>query len=98
MSEKRFYVYILTNKPYGVFYVGVTSDLVRRVYEHKQGVVKGFTEKYNLKMLVYYEIMEESMAAIKREKLLKRWNREWKITMINRFNPDWNDLYETICQ
>ncbi len=96
MEDKQFYVYILTNKPYGVFYVGVTSDLVKRVYEHKEGVVDGFSKRYNTKMLVYYEIFGDPENAIKREKRLKRWSREWKIEAINQFNPDWRDLYESI--
>jgi putative endonuclease len=97
MQEKKFYVYIMTNKPYGVFYVGVTSNLPKRLYEHKEGVVEGFTKEYNLKMLVYYEVFEDAENAIKREKRLKRWSREWKIKAVNEFNPGWNDLYETIC-
>jgi putative endonuclease len=96
MREKQFYVYILTNKPYGVFYVGVTSDLAKRIFEHKNKVMDGFTKQYNLDRLVYYEIAENAEAAITREKKLKRWPREWKINVINQFNPEWNDLYETI--
>lgn len=96
MHNKQFYVYILTNIAYGVFYIGVTSDLVRRIYEHKNKLVEGFTKRYNLDMLVYYEIYEDADTAIRREKTLKRWPREWKINIINQFNPDWNDLYDTI--
>ena len=97
MAHKQFYVYILTNKPYGVFYIGVTSNLPKRVCEHKEAVVEGFSKEYNLKMLVYYEVFENAENAIKREKRLKRWSREWKIEAINAFNPEWKDLYETIC-
>ncbi len=97
MMAKQFYVYILTNKPYGVFYVGVTSSLPKRIYEHMHKLVEGFTEKYNLNMLIYYEVIDNAEAAISREKTLKRWKREWKINAINQFNPDWNDLYESIC-
>jgi len=96
MREKYFYVYILTNMPYGVFYVGVTSNLPKRIWEHKEECVDGFSKKYNLKMLVYYEIFEDAENAFKREKRLKRWSREWKIEAINRFNPEWKDLYDTI--
>lgn len=95
MQRKYFYVYILTNKPYGVFYIGVTSDLPGRTYEHREGSVDGFSKRYHLKMLVYYEDAEN---AIRREKRLKKWSREWKIEAINKFNPEWKDLYEEICQ
>jgi putative endonuclease len=98
MNEKQFYVYILTNKPYGVFYIGVTSNLIKRIYEHKNEVVDGFTKEFNLKNLVYYEIFTDAENAIKCEKRLKRWSREWKIEAINKFNPDWKDLYNEICQ
>ncbi len=98
MQEKRFYVYILVNKPYGVFYIGVTSNLIKRVYEHRCEFTDGFTKKYNVKMLVYYEILEDAENAFKREKRIKRWPREWKINAINHFNPAWDDLYEKICQ
>jgi len=97
MESKKFYVYLMTNKPYGVFYVGVTSNLPKRIYEHRSGVTDGFTKEYHLKMLVYYEIFDDADNAIRREKRLKRWSREWKIEAINSFNPEWNDLYETIC-
>ncbi len=97
MHEKQFFVYILTNKPYGVFYVGVTSDLVKRIYQHKTKAADGFTKDYHLDKLVYYEMAETAEAAITREKQLKRWPREWKINIINQFNPDWDDLYDTIC-
>ncbi len=96
MHEKLFYVYILTNKDFGVFYIGVTSNLERRIYEHKSKLIKGFTSRYNITRLVYYEVIETAEAAITREKTLKRWSREWKINIINQFNPDWNDLYETL--
>lgn len=98
MKEKRFYVYILTNKPYGVFYIGVTSNLPKRIYEHKEEVAHGFSKQYHLKMLVYYEVFEDAENAIRREKRLKKWTREWKINVINQFNPEWKDLYEQICQ
>ena len=98
MNEKRFYVYILTNKPYGVFYTGITSNLPKRTYEHKEQLVEGFSQEYHLKMVVYYEVFDDAENAIKREKRLKRWSREWKIEAINEFNPEWKDLYEDICK
>lgn len=96
MFEKNFCVYIMTNMPYGVFYIGFTSDLYQRIWEHKEGIFDGFSKKYNLKMLVYYEMFDDAESAIRREKRLKRWSREWKIEAINQFNPDWKDLYETL--
>ncbi len=95
--KRQFYVYMLTNKPYGTFYIGVTSNLIKRIWEHKEKVVEGFTQKYNVNSLVYYEIFDTAEEAIKREKRLKRWPREWKIKSVNAFNPEWNDLYELIC-
>jgi putative endonuclease len=91
------YVYILASKPYGVLYIGVTSDLMKRIFEHKQEVVKGFTNKYHVHLLVYYEIHESIESAITREKQLKKWNRDWKLNLINAFNPEWKDLYAEIC-
>lgn len=94
--EKRFYVYTLSNNKYGTLYIGVTSDLLKRVWEHKNHVVEGFTDTYNLDKLVYYEIHETSYSAIHREKRLKFWQRLWKLELLDKFNPDWNDLYESI--
>lgn len=93
---KRGYVYILANRHEGTLYIGVTSDLVKRVYEHKSKAVAGFSKQYNLDKLVYYEIFEDIEEAIKREKQLKNWHREWKINLIEQKNKNWNDLYETI--
>ena len=90
------YIYILTNKPNGTLYIGVTSDLIKRVYEHKNSIHEGFTKKYNIKNLVYYEVYENIEEAIKREKQLKKWNRDWKVKLITDFNPQWDDLYERI--
>ena len=87
-------VYILASKKYGTFYVGVTSDLHDRMAEHDQGLIEGFTKKYGIKMLVYYEHHETMDAAIKREKLLKRWRREWKYRLIEQMNPEWRNLYD----
>ncbi len=93
---KNFYVYILASKKNGTLYIGVTSDLFRRVQEHNTKIVKGFTEKYNINMLVYYEETNSVEAAIAREKQLKQWHRQWKINLIERLNPDWKDLSEEI--
>ena len=91
--EKLPCVYILTNKPLGTLYIGVTSNLPQRVWQHKNKVTKGFTEKYSLNKLVWYEVHEEMMSAIEREKTLKAWKREWKIRIIEEMNPLWRDLY-----
>jgi putative endonuclease len=93
---KQYYVYILASKRNGTLYVGVTNDLVRRVYEHKEGLVEGFTKKYNVKNLVFYEIANNINSAIKREKAIKKWLRRWKIELIEKTNPDWKDLYSEI--
>ncbi len=96
MSEKYYYVYVLANKPRGTTYVGVTSNLVERVWQHKQEQVDGFTKRYGLKSLVWFEQHEDVQEAILREKQIKNWNRLWKIELIESGNPEWNDLYETI--
>ena len=87
-------VYILSNKPYGTLYIGVTSDLVKRVWQHKNGFVKGFTKRYGVHRLVWCEVHESMASAIGREKALKRWNRAWKIELIEKDNPAWVDLYD----
>src|SRR3990167_5114103 len=91
-----YYVYILASKKNGTLYVGVTSDLVKRIYEHKEKKISGFSRSYNVDILVYYEQTQDIHSAIKREKLLKRWNRRWKLNLIEKANPDWHDLYESI--
>jgi putative endonuclease len=91
-----FYVYILTNKWNRVLYTGVTNDLGRRVYEHREKMVEGFTKKYNVTKLVYYEVLSDALSAITREKLIKAGSRQKKIDMINEFNPLWEDLYDKI--
>jgi putative endonuclease len=91
-----YWVYILTSKPGGTLYVGVTNDLVRRAHEHREGVVPGFTKKYRIKTLVYYEMRDDVAAAIQREKNIKHWSREWKIDLIVSMNPTWRDLYDEI--
>ena len=94
--EKRFYVYILASKPRGTVYVGVTNDLVRRVWQHRQGQVEGYTKRYWIKRFVYFEEHATAEAAIEREKRLKRWRRAWKDELVERENPDWRDLYGDI--
>src|SRR5258705_9189415 len=91
--SKQYYVYIMTNRS-GTLYIGVTNDLVRRVHEHKAKYVDGFTKKYNLTQLVYYEVGEDIREAIAREKQLKGWRRSKKVALINSSNPKWNDLGE----
>lgn len=94
--NKQAYVYILTNKRNGTLYIGVTSDLIKRVWEHKQGVIEGFTKQYGLKMLVWYEVHEDIAEAIKKEKAMKKWNRKWKLRVIEESNPEWRDLYDEL--
>ncbi len=94
--EKIPCVYILSNKHRGTLYVGVTSDLVLRIWQHKQKLVRGFTERYNLTKLVYYEVHHSMEEAIHREKRLKRWRRLWKIMLVEESNNEWRDLYEEI--
>ena len=90
------WVYILASQPGGTLYVGVTNNLARRVYEHRSGVVAGFTKRYNVKSLVYFEEHETAPLAIQREKNIKHWSREWKIDLIVSTNPEWRDLYEDV--
>lgn len=94
--EKVFYVYMLASARDGTLYLGVTSDLIKRIWEHREGLFEGFTKKYAVKQLVWFEVHTEARAAITREKQLKKWNRDWKINMIQQVNPDWRDLYEDI--
>ena len=89
---RQYYVYILTKKTNKVLYIGVTNNLVRRIFEHKNKLVEGFTKKYNLSKLVYYEVTNDIYSALEREKQLKNWHRDWKINLINSFNPVWKDL------
>jgi len=91
--EKYFYVYILASKKNGTLYIGVTSDLKTRIYEHKNNLLDGFTKKYGVHNLVYFEQYADSYNAIQREKRIKVWKRDWKIKLIHDSNPDWNDLY-----
>ncbi|MGD8353144.1 MAG: GIY-YIG nuclease family protein [Pseudomonadota bacterium] len=94
--SKQYFVYIITNKGNRVFYTGVTSDLVKRVFEHREKLVDGFTSRYNLKKLVYYEICDSPEAAIRREKQIKNGSRDKKICLIEGMNPIWCDLYPEI--
>jgi putative endonuclease len=94
MMERSAYVYILASECYGTLYVGVTSNLVKRVWQHREGLADGFTKTYAVKRLVWYECHAEMLAAITREKHLKKWNRAWKIALIQKTNPMWRDLYE----
>jgi putative endonuclease len=95
-SPKNYYVYILASKKLGTLYIDVTSDLVKRVYEHKKNLVEGFTQKYNIHDLIYFETTQSIESAIAREKQLKKWNRKWKLELIEKHNPEWKDLYEEI--
>lgn len=89
-------VYILASKRNGTLYVGVTSDLTARVWQHRNDIVEGFTKKYGVHMLVYFELHDDMTSAIVREKRLKKWNRAWKLRLIEEKNPDWNDLFKSI--
>ena len=94
---KYYYVYILASKRRGTLYIGVTNDLIRRIYEHKNGLVEGFTKRYKVYNLVYYQQCEDIESVIQREKHLKAWHREWKIRLIEETNPMWKDLSSNLC-
>jgi putative endonuclease len=96
MRTRSFYVYILASRIGGTLYIGVTNDLVRRVFEHRLKQVKSFTNKYEVDRLVYFEQFDEAENAIRREKRLKKYNRAWKIRLIEELNPNWDDLYSSI--
>jgi putative endonuclease len=91
---RTYYVYLLASRRNGTLYIGVTNDLVRRIYEHKEKLFKGFTSKYDVSMLVYYEIHNDVSEAIRREKQLKKWNRAWKLRLIEKHNSKWRNLYK----
>lgn len=91
-------VYMLASQPNGTLYIGVTSNLAQRIWQHKQGLAEGFTQKYQVKTLVWYEQHETMQTAIQREKNLKEWKRAWKVRLIEAGNPQWQDLYPDICQ
>jgi putative endonuclease len=96
VRERTYYIYILASRIGGTLYIGVTNDLIRRAYEHREKLVKGFTKKYDVARLVYFEQFGEIGAAIQREKQLKRWKRAWKIRLVEERNPNWDDLYPSI--
>tara|TARA_Y100001947_G_scaffold108216_1_gene92713 strand:+ start:602 stop:886 length:285 start_codon:yes stop_codon:yes gene_type:complete len=91
-----FYVYIMTNKPRGVLYTGMTDDINRRAWEHREHIIKGFTDKYNCEMLVWFEVHETRESAFTRERRIKEWKRNWKIELIVERNPDWLDLADAL--
>ena len=97
MLSEPSYVYILASARNGTLYVGVTSNLIKRISEHRQKIIAGFTRKYNVTQLVYYEVFENIETAILREKILKKWKRHWKLALIEKNNPEWNDLFADIC-
>ena len=96
--KAAFYVYILASGKHGTLYIGVTNNLVRRVYEHRQRAVPSFTSRYGVTKLVYFEIYDDPESAIAREKKIKRWRRDWKIRLIQENNPDWVDLFDGIAR
>ena len=91
-----FYVYILASRRNGTLYIGMTDDLARRVWMHREGVLRGFTKQYGVKILVWYEVHETRESAFARERAMKKWNRAWKIELIRKMNPDWRDLYDDV--
>jgi len=93
IQNMQYYVYILANKRNGTLYIGVTNDLIKRVFEHKEKLVEGFSKKYGISLLVYFESTGDVNSAIEREKQIKRWNRAWKLRLIEKGNPNWEDLY-----
>ncbi len=96
MLTKQYFVYILASRRNGTLYVGVTNNLGRRVWEHREGFAASFTKKYGVTLLVYYEMFEDINAAIRRETRLKKWNRRWKLELIEKMNPNWDDLYPAV--
>ena len=92
-----YYVYILASRKAGAIYIGVTNDIVRRVFEHRTTITRSFTSKYNITRLVWFEIYQDPTTAISREKELKKWKRTWKVELIEAGNPSWDDLYDSIC-
>jgi putative endonuclease len=91
-----YYIYILASQRNGTLYTGVTNDIARRGFEHREGISGGFAKRYGVKLLVYYEMHDDIQSAIEREKRIKKWNRAWKINLIESANPSWKDLYETL--
>jgi putative endonuclease len=97
IKAMSYYVYILASRKDGAIYIGVTNDIVRRIYEHRIKAVPGFTSKYNITQLVWFETYDDPISAITREKELKKWKRSWKVQLIEAANPQWSNLYESIC-
>jgi putative endonuclease len=98
MTERTYWVYLLASRPHGTLYIGVSNDLVRRVYEHWQEIISSFTSRYHIHRLVHFEAFSDIGEALYREKSMKRWRRDWKIALIEAQNPDWRDLYDDICR
>jgi len=96
VNKKQPAVYILASRRNGTLYTGVTTNLAKRVWEHKKDIIEGFTKKYGVHLLVYYELHDDIISAITREKQIKKWNRAWKLELIERKNPDWRDLWEEL--
>jgi putative endonuclease len=94
--DRQFYVYMLANRPYGTLYVGITNELLKRVWQHKSDLVEGFTREHQVHDLVWYEVHSTAYEAITREKTIKRWHRDWKVNLIQRMNPRWEDLYPAL--
>lgn len=97
-NMKTYYIYFITNKRNGTLYIGVSSDIKRRIYQHKNKLIDGFSKEHNLNKLVYYENINDINSAISREKQLKKWKRQWKINAIDKFNPEWRDLYDELAE
>jgi putative endonuclease len=93
----NYFVYIIASRKDGAIYIGVSNDIVRRIFEHRNKLVPGFASKYNITRLVWFEMYDDPISAISREKELKKWKRSWKIQLIEAENPQWNDLYDSIC-
>jgi putative endonuclease len=93
----NYYVYIIASRKDGAIYLGVTNDIIRRVYEHRTKAARGFSSQYNITRLVWFEIYDDPISAISREKQLKKWKRNWKVQLIEARNPKWEDLYQSIC-
>jgi len=98
MRQRHYYVYILSNKHHTVFYTGITNNLARRIFQHRTKAIKGFTQRYNIYKLLYYEEYDKPLDAIQREKQIKKYRREKKFALINSLNPEWRDLYEDVVE
>ncbi|MEJ2697444.1 MAG: GIY-YIG nuclease family protein [Candidatus Sulfobium sp.] len=94
--KENFYVYIMASQKRGTLYIGITSNLTKRVYEHRNGIVEGFSKRYAIHRLVYYEVARDAETALSRERQMKKWNRTWKLRLIEAQNPEWRDLYDDL--